>query len=134
MSYGTRTPPEFPPHQQPRSAGAAVIRSNRDDNSPPSSSSSGNNELMNPVMVAAQRVLKRVMACQSPDDAKVADLLEDKSELQLAMFVSRTLDEAIKSFKHKESARREKEQQFSISIRVGLTHSAQMGRIASIKS
>jgi len=55
--------------------------------------------MMNPIMRQAEELTHKVMALQSPDDPEVCGVIQDDSEAQLALFISKTLTNAIMMYR-----------------------------------
>ena len=51
--------------------------------------------LENPIMIQAKAIVGRVMKCSAPDDEAVDRVINDDSDVQLAMFLAQTLESAI---------------------------------------
>ena len=56
-------------------------------------------EFANPIMRQAEDLTQRTMMLQSPEDPEVTNLIQDDSEAQLALFLSKTLTNAIMMYR-----------------------------------
>lgn len=56
-------------------------------------------EFANPIMRQAEQLTQRTMMLQSPEDPEVTNLIQDDSEAQLALFLSKTLTNAIMMYR-----------------------------------
>ena len=64
-----------------------------------SAGSMRNNAFANPIMRQAETLTQRTMLLQSPEDPEVTNLIQDDSEAQLALFLSKTLTNAIMMYR-----------------------------------
>ena len=64
-----------------------------------SGSSLRRSEFANPIMRQAEDLTQRTMMLQSPEDPEVTNLIQDDSEAQLALFLSKTLTNAIMMYR-----------------------------------
>merc|ERR1719239_1192124 len=53
----------------------------------------------NPIMRQAEELTQRTMLLQSPEDPEVTNLIQDDSEAQLALFLSKTMTNAIMMYR-----------------------------------
>ena len=56
-------------------------------------------EFANPIMRQAEQLIQRTMMLQSPEDPEVTNLIQDDSEAQLALFLSKTMTNAIMMYR-----------------------------------
>ena len=56
-------------------------------------------EFANPIMRQAEELTRRTMMLQSPEDPEVTNLIQEDSEAQLALFLSKTLTNAIMMYR-----------------------------------
>merc|ERR1712013_753880 len=66
---------------------------------PPSSGAMKSNAFANPIMRQAEDLTQRTMLLQSPEDPDVTNLIQDDAEAQLALFLSKTLTNAIMMYR-----------------------------------
>ena len=56
-------------------------------------------EFANPIMRQAEELVQRTMMLQSPEDPDVTNLIQDDADAQLALFLSKTLTNAIMMYR-----------------------------------
>merc|ERR1712168_1482265 len=66
---------------------------------PSSSGAMKSNAFANPIMRQAEDLTQRTMLLQSPEDPDVTNLIQDHSEAQLALFLSKTMTNAIMMYR-----------------------------------
>ena len=66
-------------------------------------------EVVEETMAQTDALIKRVMKCTSPDDSIVRDIIKNDDDLQLAIFISRSLTNAITCFNDKQADHRPRE-------------------------
>merc|ERR1719427_2639025 len=83
------------------STGGAISRplANGWGHGPAPSGTMKSNAFANPIMRQAEELTQRTMLLQSPEDPEVTNLITDDSEAQLALFLSKTLTNAIMMYR-----------------------------------
>ena len=54
-------------------------------------------------MAQTDALIRRVMKCTSPDDPNVGDVICNDDDLQLALFISKSLTKAIMCYNHQQA-------------------------------
>lgn len=75
------------------------------------SRSPASNEFENPIIKQAKLMLSRVMSCRAPDDPAIGDIIMDGSDVQLAMFIAKTLESGVDAYNRREGGGRQRSPQ-----------------------
>ena len=60
-------------------------------------------EVVQETMAQTDALIRRVMKCTSPDDPNVGDVICNDDDLQLALFISKSLTKAIMCYNHQQA-------------------------------